>query len=365
MRIKTQGPAPAKMPNIPKKKSHLICVNDVEIEKVDFLVYPYIPIGKLTIVKGDPGVGKSFLTASLAAAISCGGHFAGSKLDQGNVLIYNTEDGIADTTKGRLLKQSADCRNVFARQEPLELDEKGLKQLAIDLNERKPKAIILDPIQSFLGQVDTNRANEVRGVLGRLMMLALEHKCAVLIVQHLKKGGDKAIYRGNGSIDFLAAARSAILVGANQKNKAERAFIHIKSNLAPLGPSQGFTVTDGALNWTGPSPLTEDDLLAGHSHSQSPSTSKLDDAKSFLATELMLGPMAFNELRNQAKDAGFSARTLERAKSALNIVSVKTGDQWTWKLPTPPNGQGRQHLHTGNLAALASLASLNGEKRGQ
>lgn len=337
--------------------SKLVCLKDVEIEEVEYLVWPYLPLGKLICISGDPGVGKSMVTAALAAAVSTGGEFVGKKVKQGNVLLYNSEDGIADTTKGRLIKLGADCTRIFARQEPLELDEKGLIQLRSDVVDKQPLVVVLDPIQSFLGGVDINRANEVRVVLSQLAQLALVTRCTIIMIQHLKKGADKAIYRANGSIDFLAAARSALIVGANPKNQSERAFIHTKASLSPKGESHGFTIADGHLKWTGPTNLTADDLLANTPTYSG--TSSLSDAKSFLATTLLLGPVAAKQVQEEAGEAGFAKRTIDRAKVDLDVVSFKQGNTWFWKLQTSPNIQDRQGCQLPRMENLATLAMLH------
>jgi hypothetical protein len=216
----------------------LICLADVVPEHVDFLWHPYIPKGKLTLIEGDPGVGKSWLICAIATATAAGDGPSGWVQDvPGNVLMLSVEDGLADTIRPRLDAMRANVKRIFALQGALILNDSGLLRLESEIIDYRPTLVAIDPLVAYLGAgVDLHRANETRAVMSRLAILAEKYHCAIVAVRHLTKGGkDKAIYRGIGSIDFTAACRSVLLVGSDPDDTSRRAVVHIKSNLSEKG----------------------------------------------------------------------------------------------------------------------------------
>ena len=184
---------------------------------------------------------------------------------------------------------------------------------------------------------DTWKASEVRGLLAPLASLAEEHGCAVVGVRHLTKQSMKAIYRGQGSIDFLAACRSAFLVGENPENFNERVICHLKSNLAPKTPSLTFSLKEGRFLWGAESSFTAEQILAVPVEGEE--RSQMDEAEAFLRELLTDGPVESSEVKSQAKAAGISDHTLRRAKTALGVKARKTGfgeiGKWLWELSIP------------------------------
>jgi RecA-family ATPase len=220
-----------KTSNIPK----LTPLSDVTSEEVTWLWEPYLPLGKISIVEGDPGLGKTFFALAVATSISNGWPLIGKDGTQnqtvtpGKVLYLTAEDGLGDTLRPRLEKICANVTNIIAlegkttpgKDEMIPVSLLDVEVLREALNQVRPTLIIIDPIQAYLGQgTNMNRAEEVRPLLSMLGKLAAEFKSAVILIRHLTKSGkDRASYRGMGSIDFTAVARSVLLVGKDPRRR--------------------------------------------------------------------------------------------------------------------------------------------------
>jgi putative DNA primase/helicase len=312
---------------------------DVAPEPVSFLWRPYLPLGKLTLLEGDPGQGKSWLTAAIAASGSLGAGLPGAdSFAPFRSLLFTAEDGLADTLRPRLDALEANVELIYAHDQPVHLDSaEGLAEIEREIRERRPRLVIVDPVVAFLGaRTDIYRANEVRSVLAPLAKIAAAEECAILAVRHVNKSkGGRAIYAGQGSIDFSAAARSVLLAGSAAGDAVEHAMLHIKSNLAARGAGCGYRIEEGRFLWTGESRLTAADLLAAETPSEELSGEA--EARAFLEDTLAAGPVAALEVLAAAKAAGIAERTLRRAKSRDGITARKVeaggGPVWVWRLP--------------------------------
>ena len=239
---------------------------DIDPIEVEWVWHPYIPRGKLTLLEGDPGQGKSWISLGIATALSLGHGLPGQEDPKlpSRVLVMTAEDGLDDTIRPRLDSMGADVTRVYACEGVDSFDEEGLDLLENRAAELRPDLMVVDPLVAYIGaRVDIHRANETRAVLSRLASIADRTRSAVLAIRHLNKSsGGKAIYRGLGSIDFTAAVRSVLLVGQDPDDTTSGAVVHIKSNLAPRGDSLGYRLSpkDG-FAWTGPSTVTADELL--------------------------------------------------------------------------------------------------------
>jgi hypothetical protein len=319
----------------------IVRMSDVQPETVRWLWRPYIPLGKLTLLEGDPGVGKSTLTCAITSAVSNGRGFPGAEaFEPGGVLILSAEDGLADTLRPRLDMVGADTSRVFALDEPLTLDLPGLIRLEAAIIEHGPVLVIIDPLFAYTGgKTDIHRANECRAISAPLAAIAERHSCAIMAVRHLGKsrGGGHALNAGIGSIDFVAAARSVLLAGQDPDDATKRAVVQSKNNLAPIGEAVGFTLERGQFFWTGASTLTAGRILALPSDEEERGT--LAEARDFLRAVLSNGTRDSNELKSEARQAGISERTLFRAKKALKVKAEKVGlprsegQKWVWKMP--------------------------------
>jgi len=317
-----------------EKVVKIISMDTVQEEEIKWLWKPYIPFGKLTIIQGDPGEGKTTFALQLAALLSLGKGFAESEnigvTEPVNVIYQTAEDGLADTVKPRLISAGADCSKIKViddSEKSLSMDDERL-ELAINMT--GAKALILDPLQAYLGdKVDMNRANEAREMTKKLGAIAERTGCAVILIGHMNKGsGAKAAYRGIGSIDFFAIARSVLLVARVPEDSTIRAVAQIKSNLALEGDTMAFRLAENGFTWIGEYDISTEELLAGYSNSD-----KHKAAEDFLKKILSKGQnVPASSVFSQAKAIGVSKRTIENVKQELGIKSIKDGASWIWKM---------------------------------
>ena len=321
------------MINENKTELKMIKMSDVQSQTVDWLWYPFIPYGKLTIIQGDPGDGKTTLILNIAARLSKGeGLDNDMKVTEPVNIIYQTaEDGLADTVKPRLELAEAVCERIMVIDET----EKSLsmidERLETAIKRTGARVLILDPIQAYLGgTMDMNRANEARDMTKRLSLLAEKYKCAILLIGHMNKaGGNKAAHRGMGSIDFFAVARSVLLVGRIEGESDLRAVVQIKNNLAAFGHSKAFRVTETGFEWIGDYEITADEVLGGIA----PKVNKMEQAKKMLRELAETSTsVQSSEIFDMAEDLNISKRTLENAKKELGIKARRIGNSWYWDL---------------------------------
>lgn len=311
----------------------IISMDEVPVEEVEWLWYPYIPFGKLTIIHGDGGEGKTTLILQLAALLSRGEKLPCDSTEREPIkVIYQTaEDGLGDTIKPRLLADNADCSQIKVIDESeatlTMLDERIEKAIV----ETGARALILDPVQAYIGaKVDMNRANEVRAILSQLGRIAGQYRCAIILVGHLNKvQGNKSNYRGLGSIDFQATARSVLIVGRLKDNPQIRVMVQDKSSLAPEGEPIAFELDkENGFRWLGHYDISADDLLCGI-----PREKKSEQAENLILEYLSQGKYPQQALLKKAQAIGISKRVLDEAKKELNVRSLKEGSQWYWELP--------------------------------
>lgn len=332
----------------------LINMESVKVEQIEWLLYPFIPFGKVTIIQGDPGEGKTTMVLQIIAKLTRGEPILLNKKSQKeaqqdseenlkqevlsqdnpiqpvNVIYQTAEDGLGDTIKPRLLAAGADCSRVLViddREQPLTMVDVRLEEAIM---QTKARMVVLDPIQGFLGtDVDMHRANEIRPLMKRMAVLAEKYHCAIILIGHMNKNSNgKSSYRGLGSIDFQAAARSVLIVGRLKDEPETRVMCHVKSSLAPEGKSVAFRLDkETGFQWIGEYDISADDLLSGDARGQ-----KSRIAKEFLLDILADGGMAQKKIEEEASKQGIKKKTLRNAKQELEIDSVKRGNQWFWIL---------------------------------
>lgn len=354
-------------------------MDEVQAEPVSWLWPNRIAVGKLTLLAGDPSLGKSLLTLDLASRISRGTAWPDCQEipnPPGAVVILSSEDDPADTIKPRLLAAGADCRRVVAFTGIRELDpETGEACLLaftlvhdLALLERviettaECRAVVMDPITAYMGKTDSHKNADVRGLLSPLSELAARRRVAILGITHLNKSGaGAAMYRSMGSLAFVAAARAAWLVAKDQSDPARRLFLPIKNNLAPDGGGLAFRIIDEGngpcLQWEAdPVNVTADDSLAVD-HAERPERAAAAD---WLREALSDGPMEAKRVIYEARENGIAEKTLRRAATELGIKPHRPSFQGGWIWGLPQDGQQKSVAILGNNGHLGDSGSKTG-----
>ena len=316
-----------------KTELKMIKMSEIQSQEIDWLWYPFIPYGKLTIVQGDPGDGKTTMVLNIAAKLSKGEGLEENMkvLEPMNIIYQTAEDGLADTVKPRLEAAGADCERVLVIDESDKSLSMSDERLEEAIKQTGARLLILDPIQAYLGGgVDMNRANEARDMTKKLGALAEKYKCAIVLIGHMNKAaGNKAAYRGMGSIDFFAVARSVLLVGRVEGQPDIRAVVQIKNNLAAFGHPKAFQLSEAGFRWLGDYEITADEVLGGIA----PKGNKLEQAKQLLWELAETSNMVSStEIMELAKEEGISKRTMESAKRELQIPAKRINSTWYWDL---------------------------------
>ena len=304
----------------PKKDSvKIIRMSDVELTPVEWLWKPYLPFGKLSVLQGNPGEGKTYFAMHLAAACTNGKLLPNmERMEPFNVIYKTAEDGLGDTVKPRLIEAGADLDRVLVIDDSevqLTLSDERIEKAIIENNAR---LVIIDPIQAYLGaDVDMNRANEVRPIFMRLGQVAQRTGCAILLIGHLNKAaGMQSLQRGLGSIDIAAAVRSVMFIGKLKHDPTMRILTHEKSSLAPPGASLAFSLGDeGGFRWVGEYDITADEMLSGIEPQRE---TKTQQAKDLICTLLAGGKQVLSEdIDKAALERGIPGRTVRDAKREL------------------------------------------------
>ena len=297
----------------------IIRMSDVELTPVEWLWKPYLPFGKLSVLQGNPGEGKTYFAMHLAAACTNGKLLPNmERMEPFNVIYQTAEDGLGDTVKPCLIEAGADLDRVLVIDDSdvqLTLSDERIEKAIIENN---AQLVIIDPIQAYLGaDVDMNRANEVRPIFMRLGQVAQRTGCAILLIGHLNKAaGMQSLQRGLGSIDIAAAVRSVMFIGKLKHDPSMRILTHEKSSLAPPGMSLAFSLGDeGGFRWVGEYDITADEMLSGIEPQRE---TKTQQAKDLICALLAGGKQVLSEdIDKAALERGIPGRTVRDAKREL------------------------------------------------
>ena len=310
----------------------IIRMSEVDTQTVEWLWEPYIPFGKVTIVQGNPGEGKTTFALRLAAACTNRKPFPHMAVHEPFNVIYQTaEDGLGDTIKPRLMEAEADLDRILVIDESkqgLSLSDERIERA---IRQTGARLIILDPIQAYVGEkTDMNKANEIRPMFRRLAEIAERTGCAVILIGHLNKAaGGQSAYRGLGSIDFRAAARSVLLIGRVKREPNVRVIVHDKSSLAAEGKPIAFCLDpETGFSWIGEYDITADELLSGAGGN---TATKTEQAERLILDLLADGKeLASEDIVKAAAEAGISERTVQNAKRNMGGVlgARRVGGQW-------------------------------------
>lgn len=331
----------------------LVKLEDVIPEQVSWLWQGRIPYGKLTVLDGDPGLGKSTMLLDIAARLTTGTPMPGEKVrpEKASVLLLSAEDGLGDTVRPRLEAAGADLTRVRAR--TIVRDIKGdrlpelggdLATIELDIQSIGARLVVIDPLMAYLGDnANSNNDQDIRRTLAPVAALAERTGAAIVIIRHLNKAsGGNAIYRGGGSIGIIAAARSGLLVAKDTDDPTEtrRILASTKCNLAPPPPSFAYRFMPApngvaCIQWEGETNHTATSLLAGPiDQSEKPA---IAEASRFLRDMLEDTSKGVTEIKREARQAGISDITLRRAKDILGVVARREGfgssGFWVWEFP--------------------------------
>lgn len=305
----------------------LTLYSEVVSTPVRWLWYPFIAIGKITLLQGDPGDGKSTMMMNLIATVTTGGRLPnGVHLEKAEKVIYQcSEDGASDTIKPRLEKEGADCRKVaFINEEiacGLTLDDERIRNAIIEF---RPRLVVIDPIQAYLSsETDLQIAGRARRLMHHLGMWATAYDCAIVLIGHLnKKEGTKGLYRSLGSIDVVAAARSVLQVERNPENTSIRLVRQIKNSLGSDGAEIGFSITEeDGFQWLDSSDKQNDEAQDEVQKDSADFKTKAEKASFLIKKLLAEGDMPSKGIYETLKKAGISRRTIEETKKVLGIQS--------------------------------------------
>jgi hypothetical protein len=316
---------------------------DVEAETVEWLWERRIPLGKITVLDGDPDNGKSVLTTDLAARLTTGRAMPydfGKTFPRAGVVILSAEDGVGDTIRPRFDAAGGDPSRVviLGNDDPFGIPE-DLPELERAIERVSAKLVIIDPIMAFLGEnVNSNSDKDVRSALKPLKQLAERTGAAVVIVRHLNKTpGGNVLYRGGGSIGIIGAARSGLIVGHHPHDEELRVLASQKHNLSMPPESLSYQITSAPNNpdaavivYKGVTEMNAKDILKPQVEEQE--RSAMDEAKGFLREMLASGEKPAADVKSEAESVGVAWGTLKRAKVALGVNPVKRGAFWYWSL---------------------------------
>ncbi len=338
---------PSAEPEESQPRPVLVRLSTVTPRPLEWLWPDRLPLGKLSLLAGDPGLGKSYLTLYLAAQVSRGRAWPDDTTGwpgiPGSVVLLSAEDDAADTMQPRLVAHAADLEKIIAIQAVVYSDE-AAAPYRFSLSTHLPaleeaiayagdtRLVIIDPISAYLGKTDSHKNADVRALLAPLATIASKHRVAIVAVSHLNKSDSTpAIYRTMGSLAFTAAARAVWLVSKDPHNSERRLLTPAKANLARDVGGLAFSIQDGKVVFeSGTLDLTSDEALA--KPDAGPKQDRCE-AKAFLLSRLEAGPCPSSGVMEAARNSGFSSATIRRAKEELGIASFQQLDRWFWKLP--------------------------------
>jgi len=325
-----------------------VWMSEIEPERVDWFWDRRIPLGKVTMLDGDPGLGKSTILYDLAARVTVGKPLPdGQPLKKGGALVVSMEDGAADTIVPRFLAAGGDPKmaKIIGSEHPLVIPD-DVDRLERAVRQAGARFVAVDPVMSFLADnVNTNSDQQVRRALQPLVDMAERTGAAVVLCRHLNKsGGGVTIYRGQGSIGFIGIARSGLMAGEHPDREGEFILAGAKGNLSEKPDSLAYRIVGAAtadgiptarIEYLGRTEVSADQMNnAAHDEERGARS----EAKEFLRDVLRAGPVPSKQIKKEANEADISWRTVERAKTDLKVQTYKDGEsgRWMWTLPEPP-----------------------------
>ena len=325
-------------------------LSTVQPQPLQWLWDNRISLGKLMLLGGDPGLGKSFVTIDMAARVSTGKAWPDSSTVPqpiGSVILFNCEDDISDTVQPRLVAAGGDPAKVVAL-EGIELTDPTTGRMVkrgFTLDEDLPRLVevlvanpdarlvVIDPVSAYCGSTDSHKNADIRAMLAPLSDVASKYGVAVVMVTHLSKGsGGKAVYRAMGSLAFAAASRAVWMVVKDQKDDKRRLMLMVKMNLSEEADGLAYRIINGTVRWESQSvAMTADEHLAnelqfgGKPCVNGKQAKAIKEAKEWLRGKLASCSLLAAEIKELAEDADISFSTLKRAKKELGVISERVG----------------------------------------
>jgi putative DNA primase/helicase len=374
--------APLQTPRVPESGPVLVKLSDVAPAPVRWLWPHRIAIGKVTMIAGDPGLGKSFLTLDMASRVSTGTPWPDCPTTPnpiGGVVLLNCEDDLADTIRPRLGKAGANCFRIVAlagvRTVNSETGETATRAFSLDRDLPRLEAaiaatpncrlVVIDPVTACLGETDSHKNADIRALLSPLGEMAARTGVAIVCVSHLNKGSGPAMYRTMGSLAFVAAARAAFAVTKDKDDATgtRRLVLPVKNNLGPDNSGLAYALVDGRVVWeSDPVTVTADDALApAGDGNPGPEPEALKEATAWLRELLTSSPMLAADMKKHARDCAISNRTLDRAKREARVESYRPiiPGPWYWRLPRSTLPTGPNAFTYSDLGDLGNVAETN------
>lgn len=326
----------------------LTLFSDVHTKPVKWIWFPYIASGKITLLQGDPGDGKSTMMLHIIAELTTGGAMPdGTALGKPQRVIYQcSEDGSADTIKPRLVKMGANCKNVaFINEEihgGLTLDDERIREAII---EYQPSLLVIDPIQAYIGRdSDLQIAGRARKLMRRLSSWAEAYDCAIVLIGHMnKREGAKGLYRGLGSIDVVAAARSVLQVERDSEDPDIRIVSQIKNSLESSGGNIRFEIQpNSGFKWLS---CDNTNHSVGGSYNSMSFSTKQEEAAYVISQLLKEKDVASKEIFFILSERGISEKTARAVKEDLGIQAYRSNRRWFWSMKTVKENGGTEYYN--------------------
>lgn len=342
--------------SVPETELELVKASDITQKEVKWLWYPYIPFGKVTLLQGDPGDGKSQLMLAVSALVSKGKPLPFSDEEDAHepmtIIYQTTEDDADDTVVPRYIASNGDRDKLLFIRE----DEKNLTfsddRIRSAIEKSGARLLILDPLSSYIGDgCSLNAANETRAAFNHLIGVAKETGCAIVIIAHMNKLRETSpLYRTSGSIDIAGVARSilAITRTPNKENPNERVMVQVKSNLAPTGSAILFEVGENGISFIDEIEMTAEQAFASVAPKLGRPNEEYESCKDFIIDLMKCGKFPSSACEELLKDNGFKKSTIKKAKKEAGVVSVKEGLIWYWTMPTAEAPNQDNHTKTKN-----------------
>jgi hypothetical protein len=327
-------------------------IKDIQREELDFVWWPYLARGEVSILEGDPGLGKSYLAMMVAGKVASGQRIPsarpGGKREQGPVVYFDIENSAGTVTKVRLEDNGfSDLDNYYPVEQAFSIDDdEALEEIYEYLEDIQPSLVVFDTLNTYIGKADTHKASEVTQAFGTFKDIAKSFNCSVLVLRHLTKGGGSAIYRGQGSIAFSGSARVVMSVGVDPGDTETRAMAITKINFAKAPRALTFRIEErpkgkSEFVWGDFVDLTAQQIMdaAAESRAEGKQGTHMQDAMEFLEATIVGTAVEVSKLYRMAEKRSINPKMIDRAAETMGVIKKKKGKgsskTQTWEIEKP------------------------------